>query len=259
MEFEWNILPEFNSLQLSEKGNGLLYRLGDTRKFQRKYSIYVDVQRHFRGTKDNEEECVVNARLVSLYARRFGKGQWSFIGPGSEKKWYSIKEDSPQGNWDEIAERMLYFAESGCPIFRGTTPFPEVKSKARDMVNLRYTLQPTRKRLRFSRIIVSAIQLSLYGAVAEICEGYEFPPERTVRPVVMGQSIVLSSIKTEVFFDSDDDPANQKFLLQQYWERIGKLSQQDTLSKFCVDAGCESVVENGQYFMTIDTGDLTQF
>ena len=28
----------------------------------------------------------------------FGKGQWSFIGPGSEKKWYSIKEDSPQRN-----------------------------------------------------------------------------------------------------------------------------------------------------------------
>ena len=38
------------------------------------------------------------ARLVPLYARRFGNGQWSFIGPGSEKKWYSIKEDSPQRN-----------------------------------------------------------------------------------------------------------------------------------------------------------------
>ena len=60
------------------------------------------------GTKDNEKECLANARLVSLYARRFGKGQMGpFIGPGSEKKWYSIKEDSPQGIWDKIAERML--------------------------------------------------------------------------------------------------------------------------------------------------------
>ena len=38
-----------------------------------------------------------------------------------------------------------------------------------------------------------------------------------------------------------------------------KLSQQDKLSKFCVDAGFLSVVEIGQYFMTEDTEDLTQF
>ena len=31
------------------------------------------------------------------------------------------------------------------------------------------------------------------------------------------------------------------------------------LSKFCMDAGFLSVVQNGQYFMTKDTGDLTQF
>ena len=74
----------------------------------------------------------------------------------------------------------------------------------------------------------------------------------------MGQSIVLSAIKTDVPLDSDD-PANQKFLLQQFGERIEKLSQQDKLSKFCMDAGFLSVVEDGQYFMTKDTGDLTQF
>ena len=49
------------------------------------------------------------------------------------------------------------------------------------------------------------------------------------------------------------------FFLQQYEERIERLSQQDRLSKFCMDAGFLSVVEIGQYFMTQDTGDLTQF
>ena len=52
----------------------------------------------------------------------------------------------------------------------------------------------------------------------------------------MGQSsssLVLSAIKTEVSLDSDD-PAYQNFLLQQYGERIEKLSQQDKLSKFCI-------------------------
>ena len=52
----------------------------------------------------------------------------------------------------------------------------------------------------------------------------------------MGQSIVLSAIKTKVPLDGDD-PANQNFLFQQYEERIEKLSQQEKLSKFCMDAG----------------------
>ena len=47
-----------------------------------------------------------------------------------------------------------------------------------------------------------------------------------------------------------DDPINQDLLLQQYAERIEKLSQQDKLSKFCMDAGFHNVVEIGQYFMT---------
>ena len=71
MEFEWNIFPGFNTLQLSEEVKSLLYRLGET------------PENSTGRTKDNEEECLANARLVSLYARRFGKGQWSFIGPGS--------------------------------------------------------------------------------------------------------------------------------------------------------------------------------
>ena len=54
------------------------------------------------------------------------------------------------------------------------------------------------------RIIVSANQLSLYGAVAEMCEEYETLHDRSGRlDVVMGQSIVLSAIRTEVSLESD--------------------------------------------------------
>ena len=65
---------------------------------------------------------------------------------------------------------------------------------------------------------------------------------------------MLSAIKTEVPLDSDD-PTNQDLLLQQYEERIERLSQQYKLSKFCMDAGFISVVEVGQYFMTKDNGE----
>ena len=84
------------------------------------------------GTRDNEHECLANARLVSLYAKRFGKGQWSFIGLGSAKKWSSMKEDSLQGVWDNMAERMLLeFAESTCPIFRASSPLSRGRLQSR--------------------------------------------------------------------------------------------------------------------------------
>ena len=67
-----------------------------------------------------------------------------------------------------------------------------------------------------------------------------------------------SVIKTEMPLDCDD-PANQDLLLQQYGQRIEKLSQQDKLSKFCMDAGFLNVVEIGQYFMTKDTAQFSQF
>ena len=111
-----------------------------------------------------------------------------------------------------IAERMLLeFAESGCPIFRATTSLSrgQLKSKGHDKLFFHFAgNQETIE--TFFRMIVSANQLSLYGAVAEICEEYESLHERTGRPVVMGQSVVLSAIKTEVPLDSDH-PANQNF------------------------------------------------
>ena len=71
-------------------------------------------------------------------------------------------------------------------------------------------------------------------------------------------SLVLSAIEKEVFSDCDD-PANEFFPSQQNEERIEKLSQQDKLSKFCMDAGFLSVVEIGQNFMTKDIAQLSQF
>ena len=121
-----------------------------------------------------KKECLANARLVSLYARKFGKGQWSFIGPGSERKWYCISEDSPQGIWDNLAEKMLIeFAESGHPIFRATSPLSrgQLKSKGHGKLSIHFAADLETIETVF-RIIVSANQLSLYGAVAEICEKY---------------------------------------------------------------------------------------
>ena len=112
------------------------------------------------------------------------------------------------------------------------------------------------------RTITSVNQLSLYGAVAEKCEENECYHDRTRGPVVRRQSsssFVPSVIKTNMLLN-DDDPAQEEDLLRSYRERIEKLSQQDRVSKFCTDAGfLLTTVEIGQYFMTKDTEEFSQF
>ena len=137
---------------------------------------------------------------------------------------------------------------------------PEVFSKAKDVESGRYTsLQIVQQFETIFLIIISANQLSIYGAVANICEELEAHQDRWGEPVVlMGQSIVLSEIKAEVLLENDI-PSHHQILWQQYQERIKSLSQESKVSKFCKEAGFIRVVEVGQYFMTKDTGDFRQF
>ena len=139
-EFEWNIFPGFTTLQLCDKINDLLSNLGQTpANFTGRIlfmSMFNDIS---CDRKDNKEECFKNADIVKTFAKRFGIGQWSFIGPGSEKKWYP-SENSPQGAWDHVAEDMLLrFAESGHPIFRATTPLSRGQLKSKEKGKCPYT------------------------------------------------------------------------------------------------------------------------
>ena len=215
-------------------------------------SMFNDISCDRKGNKD---ECLANAGVL---ARKFGTGQWSFIGPGSEKKWYSAEENSPQGAWDHIADEMLLeFAESGHPTFRATTLLSrgQLKSKRRGKLSIHFAADYPMIETIF-RIIISVNQLSLYGAVANMCEEFEAYQDRSGElDVLMGQS---SEIKTEVPLQNDD-PSHHKILWQQYEERIRSLSQESKMSKFCMEAGFVHVVEVGQYFITKDTGDFGQF
>ena len=168
--------------------------------------------------------------------------------------WYSA-ENSPQGAWDHIADEMLLeFAESGHPIFRATTPLSScnLKSKGHGKLWIHFTADyPTIDTI--FRIIISVNQLSLYGAVANICEEFEAYQDRSGEPdVLMRQSIVLCEIKTEVPLQNENY-SNHQILWQQYEERIRSLSQESKVSKFCMEGGFVHVVEVGQYFMTKDT------
>ena len=261
-DFEWNIFPRFTTLQFCGKVTDLLSDLGEAPKTFTGRILFMSMFNDIScDRKGNKEECVANAKVVTILARRFGIGQSSFVGPGYEKKWSSMEENSPQGIWDHIADEMLLeFAESGHPIFRATTPLSRVnlKSKGHGKLSIHYCAD--QKTIEtFFRIIAFANQLSLYGAVANMCVEFEFHQDRSGQPdVLTGQSIVLSEIKAEVPLQNEI-PSHQNVLLQQYEERVKLLSQENKVSKFCMDAGLKQFVEVGQYFMTKDTGDFTKF
>ena len=143
--------PGFKTLHLSEEVKSLLLRLGKTPENFTGRIIFMSMFNDIScGSRDNEKECESNVNLVSPYAKRFGTGQWSFVGPGSDKKWYSISEGSPQGEWDNMAERMMleYSQKADIQLSVLQVHCPEVDSKARAMDNCRYTIVPIWKRLR---------------------------------------------------------------------------------------------------------------
>ena len=129
-------------MQLSQEVKSILLNLDETPENFTGRIIFMSMFNDKTwGSRDNEKECESNVRLVSLYAERFRTGQWSFLGPGSEKKWYSISADSPQGEWDRMAEKMmLEFGESGHPVFRTTSALSrgQLKSKGKEKLSIHY-------------------------------------------------------------------------------------------------------------------------
>ena len=92
-EFEWNIFPGFTSLQLCDRISNLLSSLGQSPETFTGRILFMSMFNDIScDGKDNKEQCLKNADFVKTFAKRFGIGQWSFIGPGSEKKWYSFRK-----------------------------------------------------------------------------------------------------------------------------------------------------------------------
>ena len=206
-EFEWNIFPGFTTLQLCDKISDLLSSMGQTPESFTGRILFMSMFKNILCHRYDNKDELRNANIVKTFAGRFGIGRWSFIGPGSERKWYP-SENSPQGDWDHIAEDMLLeFAQSGHPIFRATTPLSrsQLKSKGRGKLSIHFTVdQHTID--SFFRIILSVNQLSVYGAVAAMCEEFEDHRDRTGQLVILvGQSIVLGEVKAQTPVH-DEDP-----------------------------------------------------
>ena len=112
-------------------------------------------------------------------------------GPGCEKKWYGTHVNKPNGEWTGVAENMLVnFAESGHPIFQSTSPLGrrELKSKGGGKKTIHYNGSEKTVEL-ILRTVVSFNQLSVCGAVADLCN--ELDPDYAES--VICESLVIPS------------------------------------------------------------------
>ena len=157
---------------------------------------------------------------------------------------------------------MIKFAESGHPVFRATSPLSRgtLKSKGAGKLSIHFCADQGTIETVF-RTIISVNQLSIHGAVSDLCEECKTCHVRTGRLVLAGQSdplFVPTSLLTKTPTPSTNDPA-QEDLLQKYQERVERLSQQNRVIKICTDAGFLTTVGVGQYLMTKDIDEFLQF
>ena len=110
-------------------------------------SMFNDIDR-----KKNDENCISNAERVKNYAMKFSQGRWTFLGPGSEEKWYGSSVE-------------FFSQQNGTAIQRNWSPCIQMS---------------TNTELLF-QTIHSVNQLSIYGAVANWCQHFGLTEEEKGR------------------------------------------------------------------------------
>ena len=108
MEFEWKFCAGLTTMRILKQIQSMMTETKcEPEHFKDRInfmSMYNDIEWDRRGTKDR---CEHNSQMIANCARRFPRGHWSFLGPGSEKKWYGTCNEKLDGSWDRIAERMM--------------------------------------------------------------------------------------------------------------------------------------------------------
>ena len=143
------------------------------------------------GSEDNERECIANSTLVSLFAKRCPAGPVGHSSDLDQKRsgiLLTLIGHKEKG--DRVAELMMIkFGESGHPVFRARSPLSRgtLKSKGGEKLSIHFCADGDTIETIF-RTIISVNQLSIYGAVSDLCEENSACQTRTVRPVLTGQS-----------------------------------------------------------------------
>ena len=187
----------------------------------------------------NTEKCVTNSSTIAKCARRFPRGRWSFLGPGSVKKWYGTHSDKPDGNCSRTAEMMMLQlqTESCHQIFVASSRFErgELRSKAHGKKSIHVNGSEEHLELLL-RTIISASQFSVYGAKADLCKELSEDSESSEKLEASDHVETM-----EIPAGSHTNEQQQGTLVQDYERRFEQLSDDQKFFKLCSDASLRIV------------------
>ena len=157
-------------------------------------------------------------KRVEEYARRFPRGHWSFLGPGSEEKWHATCNCKLNGSWNRTAGKMMqYFQRSRHPIFRCTSALVRghLRSKGGGRRTIHFTAIDDNVQLLL-KLVISVDQLSSYGAVADLIK--ELPVDQRAP----GKPVAIDQMEQEILTEVQAEEERQGNLLQDYERRFEK-------------------------------------
>ena len=203
------------------------------RSIPRTNFLHVVVQWHYMVIWRQWTGMYCQCHACVCICQKIPPGRWSFLGLGSEKKWYSTYIDRPRGEWGRVAELIIIkFWECGHPVFRATRT---LQSRGGGKLSIHFCAELMDKRFKLFFAQLFLLISSVSTEQSQIC--------------VMNTVLVKQERGDKCWQDNLTHCSNE----------FEKLSQQDGLSKFCTDAGFLTTVEVGQYFMTKDTEEFSQF
>ena len=94
--------PESTTLELVREVQKFMSKMSEPEQFQGRIVFMSVINDITWGYKDSETECIANSTHVSLFAKRFPAGRWSFLGLGAETKWYSTNKDQEENGIESL-------------------------------------------------------------------------------------------------------------------------------------------------------------
>ena len=170
MEFDWNLVPGFTTSGILAEINKMMteINLSTSKEGSSSCQCITTLNGEKKGNREKLYcEFLYCCRSCSKTRARTFVVPW----PGSEKKCHGTHVYKPNGEWDEVAEIVMKnFSESGHPDFRGSSAFDrgDLKSKGKGRSTVHSNSSDGTIEV-ILRTTISVNQLSIYGAIADVC------------------------------------------------------------------------------------------
>ena len=154
---------------------------------------------------------------------------------------------------------MINFSESGHLIFHGSSAFErwDLKSKKKKKLLIHFNGSDETVEV-ILRTVISVNQLTVYGAVADMCGELTWDTSKSSKgagkPRLIDnlESMVMPPEASTTDQTSPTDARVQGNLLREYEQKFADVPEPHQLTQLCFNVGFSNNIEKGQFFITFD-------